>query len=308
MSTFILLHGSFHAAWNWHRVVPLLERAGHRAIALDLPGHGRDRTPAHRASLGRCVSAVLDVVDACGEPPVLVAHSRNGIVISEAAERRPDRIAGLVYLAAYLVPSGRSMMEYAVDDTASLVVQNIALGLDAKHVPRMVRALRNGALRRLAATLLPRRLQTHRLKPAAYREALYHDCPDEITALAHVLLEPEPNWAGFTPLRLTPARFGRVPKVYLECLQDRAVTLPLQRRMQRETPCDRVLALDSGHSPFFSQPERLVAVLGDALRAFTPSRAPATRPPAPPASCASPASRPASATPAAPSAAAGTTR
>src|SRR5256885_1932231 len=107
MATFIFLHGSFHAAWNWHKVIPLLERAGHRAIALDLPGHGRDRTPANKVSLARCVEAVLDCVDAQAEGVVLVAHSRNGIVISQAAERRPERIAGLVYLAAYLVPDGK---------------------------------------------------------------------------------------------------------------------------------------------------------------------------------------------------------
>jgi pimeloyl-ACP methyl ester carboxylesterase len=46
MATFILLHGSFHAAWNWLRVIPLLETAGHRGIALDLPGHGQQRMPA----------------------------------------------------------------------------------------------------------------------------------------------------------------------------------------------------------------------------------------------------------------------
>ena len=272
MATFVLLHGSFHAAWNWHRVVPLLERAGHRAIALDLPGHGLDRTPAHRVTLERCVADVVEIVDRLDGPVVLVAHSRNGIVISRAAELRPDRISGLIYLAAYLVPDGRSMMEFAVDDTESLVVRNVALGFDSKYVPLLVRALRSAPLRWLAGILLPLRLQTHRLKPAAYREALYHDCPDEITALANVLLEPEPNWAGFTPLRLTTERYGRVPKVYVECLQDRAVTLPLQRRMQRESPCDRVISLDSGHSPFFSQPEKLVAAFVEALRTFASPR------------------------------------
>ncbi len=272
MTTFLLLHGSFHAAWNWHKVVPLLEQAGHRGIALDLPGHGRDRTPASRVTLDRCVDEVLEVLDRLDEKAVLVAHSRNGIVISEAAERRPGRIAGLVYLAAYLVPNGRSMMDYAIHDTESLVVQNVALGLDRKYLPALIRAFRSPFLRRLGSRLLPLGLQTHALKPSAYREALYHDCADEITALANVLLEPEPNWAGFTPLRLSEESYGRVPKVYVECLRDRAVTLELQSRMQADSPCERVLSLDSGHSPFFSQPERLVETLIEALAGFTSVR------------------------------------
>lgn len=260
MATFLLLHGSFHAAWNWHRVLPLLEAAGHRGIAIDLPGHGRDRTPPRRVTLDACVDRVLDALD---EPAILVAHSRNGIVISQAAERAPERVQGLAYLAAYLVPSGRAMIDYALLDPQSLVVQN----LERPVAPRVLAMLRHPILGWLARRLLPASLQTHMLARHAFREALYHDCPDDITELANVLLEPEPHWAGFTRLRLTPQRYGTVPKVYIECLQDRAVTLDLQRRMQRDTPCDRVISLDSGHSPFFSQPAALVAALLDAFSA-----------------------------------------
>jgi hypothetical protein len=38
MSTYVLIPGAGGAAWYWHRVVPLLERAGHEAIPVDLPG------------------------------------------------------------------------------------------------------------------------------------------------------------------------------------------------------------------------------------------------------------------------------
>ncbi|MCB0279745.1 MAG: alpha/beta hydrolase, partial [Calditrichaeota bacterium] len=62
---------------------------------------------------------------------------------------------------------------------------------------------------------------------------------------------------GFEPLHLSPERYGQIEKVYIECLQDRAVTLPLQRRMQSDSPCAKVISLDSSHSPFFSMPERL---------------------------------------------------
>ena len=268
MASFILLHGSFHAAWNWHRLIPFLERADHRGIALDLPGHGQDRSSPGEAMLEHCVNAVLRAVDSEPGPVVLLAHSRNGIVISQAAEARPEKIQGLVYLAAYLVPDGRSMMEYALQDTESLVLRNVELALDRGHMPLLTRLFRHEWLARLCARLLPRRFQVHRLALRAYRDALYHDCPPEITELAHVLLEAEPNWAGFSRLRLSPERYGRVPKVYIECLRDRAVTLPLQRRMQADTPVDRVYSLDSGHSPFFSQPENLARTLEDSLGVF----------------------------------------
>jgi pimeloyl-ACP methyl ester carboxylesterase len=268
MATFIFLHGSFHAAWNWHKVMPLLEAGGHQAIALDLPGHGRDRTPARRVSLDACVRHVLEVVDASVGEIVLVAHSRNGIVISQAAERRPARIHGLIYLAAYLVPPGKRMIDYAKLDTESLVVRNLEPAFDARRVERLLWITKHPVLRRLLAWLLPAQLQTHSLKPAAYRDALYHDCPDEITELAEALLEPEPNWPGFTPLELTPRGYGSIPKVYIECTLDRAVTLTLQRRMLQDSPCDRVFSLETSHSPFFSHPTALAACLTESLGVF----------------------------------------
>lgn len=268
MATIVLLHGSFHAAWNWHKTVPLLAAAGHRALAIDLPGHGRDRTPPGRVTLRRCADQVVDLVDNLDSNVVLLAHSRNGIVISEAAERIPDKLDGLIYLAAYLVPAGKSMMDFAVLDRESLVVQNVATGLEPKYAPAVLRTFRHPGARWMARKLLPCNRQTHRLNPKAYREALYHDCPPEITELANVLLEPEPNWPGFTPLNLTPDRYGRVPKVYIECLQDRAVTLQLQRKMVAESPCNAVLSLDSSHSPFFSQPDELAAKIEQALGVF----------------------------------------
>ncbi len=91
---YIFLHGSFHAAWNWHQVLPLLEHAGHEGIAMDLPAHGLNRASACQASLQACVDSLLTIVDAHDQPVILVAHSRNGIVISEAAQQRPEKIKG----------------------------------------------------------------------------------------------------------------------------------------------------------------------------------------------------------------------
>jgi pimeloyl-ACP methyl ester carboxylesterase len=273
LATFIFLHGSFHAAWNWHKVLPLLEALGQRAIALDLPAHGRDPLSPRSATLARNVEAVVGALDGIEGPAVLVAHSRNGIVISQAAEQVPERIEGLVYLAAYLVPSQRSMMDYALLDTESLVVQNIEPAFSMKQAAALAWLTRSAAARWLLATLLPSHRQTHALRPQIFREALYHDCPNEITELANTLLEPEPNWAGFTPLRLSQRNYGSVPKVYIECTEDRAVTLPLQRRMLQDSPCDRVFSLATGHSPFFSQPRLLVDTLLRCTSVFADVRA-----------------------------------
>ena len=127
MSTYILIHGSWHGAWCWYKVVPLLEKAGHKALAIDLPGHGRDWTPAPDISLQSYVDCVCKVIDSQPEPVVLVGHSRGGIVLSQVAEVRPEKIEMLVYLSAFLIPNGEPMLPTALSDIESLVGPNLVV-------------------------------------------------------------------------------------------------------------------------------------------------------------------------------------
>ena len=78
---------------------------------------------------------------------------------------------------------------------------------------------------------------------------------------ARSLLTREPNAPLATPLSLTKANFGRVPRVYIETLKDRGVSIQLQRRMCGTLPCERVLSMDTSHSPFFSAPKELASHL-----------------------------------------------
>ena len=108
MSTYVLVHGSWHGGWCWDKVIPLLKARGHRVVAPDLPGHGRDKTPASDITLRAYADRVCDVLDAEAEPAILVGHSFGGLVITQAAEYRPEKIRTLVYLCAYLLRSGSS--------------------------------------------------------------------------------------------------------------------------------------------------------------------------------------------------------
>lgn len=233
MKTFILIHGSWHSAWNWHRVIPLLERVGHKAIAVDLPGMGRDKTPIAEVKMQTTVQKICELVDGIEGKVILVGHSKNGIMISQAAEYRPERIEKLIYLAAYLVPNGKTQREYSVMDTEG-VLKPFVTRHEALH----------------ATTL----------QPEIYVDGLYHDCDDAIFELAKLLLGHEPVESGMAPLQLTKENYGSVPRFYIECTADKAVTPFIQQKMYTEMPCEKVYKMDTSHSPFFSQPEQLVNI------------------------------------------------
>ena len=122
----ILLHGSWHGAWCWHKVVPHLQAAGHRIHVPDLPAHGRNwRIARGRTRLANMASHVCAILDSLDEPALLVAHSRGGIVASTVAEMRPHALHGTVYLAAYMLRNGERVADYFRKDTDSLVRPNI---------------------------------------------------------------------------------------------------------------------------------------------------------------------------------------
>lgn len=233
--TFVLIAGAWHGAWCWTRLRPLLESAGHRVITPELPGTGGDATDPARMTLETWARFVADVVTA-EDRPVLVGHSRAGIVISRAAELAPERVGMLVYLAAYLLAPGETMAAAARADTGSLVPTNM--------IP--------------AASGI-----TCTLDPAIVRDAFHGDCDDETARFAAARLAPEPLKPLVSPLRVTEARFGSAPRAYIECTRDRTVTLAAQRRMQAVLPCDPVITLESDHSPFLSHPRELAAALGE---------------------------------------------
>lgn len=231
MKTFLLLHGSWHGAWCWHKIQPRIESSGHRAIAIDLPGRGRAPCAAPLVGLGMMVRACERALP-CGKTTVVV-HSRYGIVASALAERVPDRIERIIYLASFLIPAGKRVVDY-VPDHHSMMPANVVIN---------------------------RMAMWDRLEPRAYREALYADCSHDDVALASTLLVREPVRPALSRLRLSDDRYGCVPKAYIRLTEDRAVSPALQDRLLNETNVERVESIAASHSAYFSQPDLLTKTI-----------------------------------------------
>ncbi|MGH9274690.1 MAG: alpha/beta fold hydrolase, partial [Acidimicrobiales bacterium] len=81
MATYVLIPGAGGEAWYWHLVVPLLEAAGHRAVAVDLPA-----SDPH-AGLDAYVAAALAAVGEPAGDAVVVGQSLGGFTAPVVAER-----------------------------------------------------------------------------------------------------------------------------------------------------------------------------------------------------------------------------
>ncbi len=95
--------------------------------APDLPGLSDDNTPIPQVSLQGYAQRISGVLDAQPEPVVLVGQSSGGSVISQAAEQRPDKIEMLVYVGAFLLRDGETVLSASENDTESLVLANLVM-------------------------------------------------------------------------------------------------------------------------------------------------------------------------------------
>src|SRR5690348_17193003 len=165
MATFLLIHGGWHGAWCWERLEPALRRAGHAVIAPDLPGHGADPTPPSPDLPARYAPFVADRLRTAPEPVILVGHSSGGMIASEAARLAPERVAAIVYLAAFLLPPGATPRDAIREEDGSLLRE--ALIVDPAAGVTIVR-------------------------PDAAPAVFYADCPPDLAAWATARLQPEP--------------------------------------------------------------------------------------------------------------------
>jgi pimeloyl-ACP methyl ester carboxylesterase len=230
MRTYVLIHGAWHGAWCWEKVIPLLEKEGHRVVAPDLPGHGKDKRPIADITLQAYTDRVCQILDEQSDPVVLVGHSMGGAVITQTAEYRPEKISKLVYVTAFLLQNGEFLLQHAEPDTEALVLPNLIMSEDQSYA---------------------------NVKQEALKEVFYADCSDEDVEFAKSRLVPQAAAPFATPVSTTEKNFGRVPRVYIACLRDRAISPSIQEKLYAALPCENVISMDTSHSPFFSAPEEL---------------------------------------------------
>jgi pimeloyl-ACP methyl ester carboxylesterase len=109
--TFVLVHGGGVGGWSWAAVVRQLERLGHRALAVDLPGRGENRPDRETITLATHVDFVTAYIEERGlEGVILVAHSMGGLVITGVAQRIPKRIKRLIFISAFVMLDGENPM------------------------------------------------------------------------------------------------------------------------------------------------------------------------------------------------------
>lgn len=242
----VLIHGAWAGSWIWERLLPRLDAAGLIYCAVDLPGNGSDSIPPQDVTFESYLERIQTVVEGLPTPVSLVAHSGGGNVAAAYAERRPDLVSRIVYVAGIMLPDGLTFKDI-VERSAESHPDAVGVDPATKYSP-------DGKI-------------SH-VPPEAAIAHFFNDLSAEEAGVAAHRLTPQGEGGRAVSLRLTPERSGQIPRLYIEATNDRSVILPVQRLMERLSPGAKVVALPTGHAPQFSAPDQLA----DAILPFLTAR------------------------------------
>lgn len=237
MADILLIHGAAHGAWCWRDVIPALAALGHSARAIDLPGHGEDATPYAEVTLDRYRDAVLA---AMGPDTVLVGHSMGGYPITAAAAAAPDRVAGLVYVCAYVPWPDHSLAQMRMRAPRQPLLPAIRMTEDRKGWTA---------------------------DPAMVPDLFYHDCPPDVVAdaMTRLCVQAVAPTAVAIP-GLDAAR--DLPRAYVRCTDDRTIPPEFQATMTEGWPDGTVVDMACSHSPFLAAPGTLAGHIDRFVQGF----------------------------------------
>ncbi|MGX8909821.1 alpha/beta fold hydrolase [Streptomyces netropsis] len=258
--TFVLVHGAHSSSYAWSPVLQRLALLGHRALAVDLPGHGMDAcfplsyqapqdleafsaqpSPLAGVTLEDNVAHVVEAVRQVAEygPVILVGTSGGGATISGVGNTVPDLIGRIVYVSAWCCVQLPSVADYL----ATLGIRDVASSLVN---------WRSADPRFLLMT----------------KEALAADATDEQFRACLNILEPADSARVLTAdSRVRADAWGRIPRTYVRFSLDRAIPLALQDRMIAEadalTPENpfQVHTVDTSHIGVQLRPGEIAKIL-----------------------------------------------
>ncbi|MCP4821413.1 MAG: alpha/beta fold hydrolase [Shimia sp.] len=230
MSDILLVHGSCHGAWCFRDLIPALEALGHTARAIDLPSHGKDKTPLAEVTLDACGQAVAD---ALGEDTVVLGHSWGGYPISRAADLAPYKIARLIFLCAYAPWDGHSLADMRRAAPRQPIMDAVIKSDDGL---------------------------SYTIDPTKTRRVFYHDTLEGTENFANAHLCAQPILPQDTPITLGDG-FAQVPKSYIRCNNDQTIPPEFQRTMTENWHPQDVYEMDTSHSPFLAAPADLAALI-----------------------------------------------
>jgi pimeloyl-ACP methyl ester carboxylesterase len=240
LETFVLVHGAWHDGSAWDPTVRHLESRGQRAFAPTMAGHGKSAARNVNHAQGT-ESIVRSIVDRSLRDVVLVGHSFGGTVICKVAEEIPERIKRLVFLNAFVLKDGNSLMD--------------------ESPPHYVELFDRLAKESADHTVM--------IPFPIWRESFVNDADIETAKWTYAQLSPEPYQPCTDKLDLKNFYSLQTPRSFINCTED--IALPpgewgWHPRMSSRLGLHRLVQMPGSHEVIYTNPGGLAEKIWEAGR------------------------------------------
>jgi 3-oxoadipate enol-lactonase len=226
----VLLHSGVTGSGEWDGVKPLLEAAGHRVLAPDLPGFGSQPEPEGEFSLGEFVLGLPF------DRAALVGTSNGGRAALEATMLSPERVERLVVIGSNPFGWGEGVAAVGAQEE-----ELWEAGCRDEAAELMVRAWVDGPNR--GPDEVPQALRTRVLE----MQKRAYELQGEEATIRRVEIDPSAI---------------RVPMLFIRGALDWDDIARSAQRFAAETPDVQEVVVDgASHLPTMEQPEIVAAAL-----------------------------------------------
>lgn len=227
----VLVHGGWHGEWSWYKLVDCLEERGYSVTLVELPAHGEDTTLAWNASAESYVNKINSALQQVGGKSILVTHGSSSAFASRVAEINPEKVDKLLFISGVLVKNNECVASVLLKDSYSDSLANAKINL-------------------LKGTM------------SIKSDIVYNTAQRGDKMIGERLLADEPSKALFSGIELGN-NFYKIPKYYIQTVQDMCLSFQYQRELLEKIPCNNVYQIDSGHVPFITNVAEVADIIDE---------------------------------------------
>ena len=232
MTNFLFIHGASHGAWCWDDVIKELHLRGHRAYAIDLPGHGMDQTPRSKVNRSSYISAVSNFIDDNQLKEVtLIGHSLAGAILPEVVQQKSQEINTVIFLAALVLNIDEAPIDLFPPERKVILSTMAAKSEDGTFI----------------------------LDFQSARDRYFSDLPEEAALKAYSKLTPQPYVVYTEASSIDPQMPDKSVK-YIICTGDKTLSKEVCLHS-----CNKLriqpIELNTGHDPMLSAPRVLIDLI-----------------------------------------------
>ena len=242
MVNLLFIHGAWHWSGCWYKIVNSNLLSDNKIYALDNAGNGFSKG-LEASNLDEYTSNIQDLINNTKGKFTIIAHSMGGSIASFIANKFPNKVDKIIYVAASMCASNKCALDYFMEEYYFNFMKK--LGLENLVIPDT-----QGQF-----------IKLNLVDKQNIIKLFYNQSPTVDIDIALKNLS-ELNFAiPFAHKHNYCEEFYSIKRVYVECTNDNAMPISMQRQMQSDFPVVKTYTLNTDHSPFFSKDKELSEII-----------------------------------------------